>query len=463
MHGRVYTFLENNNSLNDLQFGFRSGRSCEHALLVAQNTLLESLSKKQISLLLLIDFSKAFDMVNHDILLHKLKHYGIRGIVNTWFKSYLSDRQQYVSIKGKVSSKRYLQYSVPQGSILGPLLFVIYINDMPNIYRNAKFILYADDANIIITGDSVDEIRHKFECLSGQLVDWVSHNELKLNVKKTNYMIFSRSRNLNLGSFIPKMAGIPIERKTVVRFLGVLLDYKLTWSDHIKAIRSKMSKYNGILYKLKHVLPLKARLLTFNSLVQSHVNYASLVWGSTHKSKIDTLFTAQKKAMRAVMPGWVNYFYKDGIYPTHTKGSFTTFKILTVHNVILKNMLIFLNKVNNFPTLLPVSVRQTISDQAPSLLTEIDHTSDWYSKYNCTPFNTSIFLKGPLLYTHIMSENPTLHNIRPHIFKKQVKSCILRIQKRGDSEEWDNSNSNFMLYNLPGARRSNRLLNNNDC
>ena len=108
-----------------------------------------------------------------------------------------------------------------------------------------------------------------------------------------------------------------------------------------------MSKYNGILYKLKHVLPLKARLLTFNSLVQSHVNYASLVWGSTHKSKIDTLFTAQKKAMRAVMPGWVNYFYKDGIHPTHTKASFTTFKILTVHNVILKNMLIFLDKVNN--------------------------------------------------------------------------------------------------------------------
>ena len=150
-----------------------------------QNEILASLSKKQISLLLFIDFSKAFDMVNHNILLDKLEHYGIRGIANTWFKSYLSNRQQYVSIKGKASSKQSLQYSVPQGSILGPLLFVIYINDMPNVTNIAKFVLYADDANIIITGDTIAEIETKFLELSSKLVDWVSHNELKLNTKKT--------------------------------------------------------------------------------------------------------------------------------------------------------------------------------------------------------------------------------------------------------------------------------------
>ena len=384
MHQRVYNFLEINSSLNDLQFGFRSGRSCEHALLVAQNEILASLSKKQISLLLLIDFSKAFDMVNHNILLDKLEHYGIRGIANTWFKSYLSNRQQYVSIKGKASRKQSLQYSVPQGSILGPLLFVIYINDMPNITNIAKFVLYADDANIIITGDTIAEIETKFLELSTKLVDWVSHNELKLNTKKTNYMLFSRSRNLHLGTFVPKIGGIPIERKTVARFLGVIIDDKLSWSHHITAIRSKMSKFIGILYKLKHTLPLKARLLTFNSLVQSHLNYASLVWGSTHKSKIDTLFTAQKKAMRAVMPGWVNYFYKEGRHPTHTKSSFKAFNILTVHNVILKNIMIFLNKINSCLSNIPESVRQTISPQAPSIDNDMlsDHTSDWYTKYN---------------------------------------------------------------------------------
>ena len=141
MHSRIYNFLQINNSLNDLQFGFRKTRSCEHALLVAQNELLAAMNKKQIAMLLLIDFSKAFDMVNHDILLYKMEHYGIRGIANKWFRSYLHDREQYVSVQGSYSDKQKLKYSVPQGSILGPLLFIIYINDMPNINQIAKFVL----------------------------------------------------------------------------------------------------------------------------------------------------------------------------------------------------------------------------------------------------------------------------------------------------------------------------------
>ena len=127
MHRRVVNFLEENNALYDMQYGFRSGRSCEHALLAANNEILSALGKKQIALLLLIDFSKAFDMVDHDIMIDKLEHYGIRGTANKWFKSYLSDRKQFVSIKGESSSKLPLKYSVPQGSILGPLLFIIII------------------------------------------------------------------------------------------------------------------------------------------------------------------------------------------------------------------------------------------------------------------------------------------------------------------------------------------------
>ena len=109
-----------------------------------------------------------------------------------------------------------------------------------------------------------------------------------------------------------------IERKPVARFLGVLIDEKLTWTYHIAALKAKMSRYIGTLYKLKNILPLKARLLTFDCLVQSHVNYCSLVWGMTNKSKIDQLFTAQKKAVRAIMPGYVNYYYNNGVTPTHT-------------------------------------------------------------------------------------------------------------------------------------------------
>lgn len=248
MHKRVSNFLENNNILYDMQYGFRSGRSCEHAILKAKNEILAALSKKQIAMLLLIDFSKAFDLVDHDILLEKLHNYGIRGIAHKWFQSYLHNREQFVNISGNHSTQQRLKYGVPQGSILGPLLFIIYINDIPNVSKLVKFILYADDANIIITGDSISEISEIYGELSRALSTWVGTNELVLNIKKTNYMLFSRSRDSSYSSFTPKFNNIPIERKTVARFLGVLIDEKLTWSAHIAAIKTKMSRYIGTMY-----------------------------------------------------------------------------------------------------------------------------------------------------------------------------------------------------------------------
>ena len=184
MYTRVYEFLSLNNILIDNQFGFRKGRSCEQALLTAQNEISISLSKKQISLLILIDFSKAFDMVDHDVLLEKLYRYGIRGIAHEWFKSYLKGRKQYVTINGKKSSTLDMLYGVPQGSILGPLLFILYINDIPNINKECTFILYADDANILISGQTIAEIEGKFNSLAKNLEIWVNTNGLALNLKK---------------------------------------------------------------------------------------------------------------------------------------------------------------------------------------------------------------------------------------------------------------------------------------
>ena len=147
-------------------------------------------------------------------------------------------------------------------------------------------------------------------------------------------MIFTRRRNLNIQSFIPKIANRPIEHKTVTRFLGVLVDDKFTWKQQIAALKLKMSRYIGIAYKLRSILPISARQKIFNSQVQCHLNYCSLVWGTSCKSNIDALFQTQKKAMRSIMPGHVNYYYKDGVCPSHPKPSFTELNILTVQNVI---------------------------------------------------------------------------------------------------------------------------------
>ena len=457
MHSRIINFLDSNHSLTESQYGFRAGRSCEHAILDAQNELSSALNKKQICLLLFIDFSKAFDTVNHEILLDKLEHYGIRGVANKWLKSYLADRTQYVQIEGFSSSIMSLKHGVPQGSILGPLLFVIYINDLPNISKIVKFILYADDANMIITGNNSHDIIQKFNELVSTLNSWVYENELLLNVKKTNYMIFTRKRVDDFCNITLKINNVPIERKNVTRFLGVLIDDKMSWKNHIAAIKTKMSRHIGIMYKLRHVLPTSARLQIYNSLIQSHLEYCSLIWGSSSKSNIDSLFTTQKKAVRSIMPGYVNHYYRDGVLPTHTKSAFTTYNILTVHNIILKNMFMFINRTQIFPSTLPLLVRQTISPSIPIPGTPPANHSDWYETYNTIPYNKTVYFKAPLLYYHFTTDNMHLNKINTqNAYKQNIKSCLLQIQSSGFENDWEETN--FMLTSIRGLRQSNRLL-----
>ena len=325
-----------------------------------------------------------------------MDHYGIRGIAKEWFRSYLSNRSQFVAINGTQSSHKPIIYGVPQGSILGPLLFVIYINDLPGISDLAKFILYADDANIIISGTSIAEITSHVNHITSLLVQWVAANGLALNLKKTCYMIFSKSK-IRLPDFNISIDNTTIERKSEARFLGVIVDERLTWSKHISALKTKMARYLGIMYKIKGQLPEKARLLIFQSLVQSHINFCSLVWGFASKTLIEGLFAKQKQGIRAVTSGYVNYKYKDGAPPAHTKPYFAKHDILTVHNVVVKNALTLMHKVRYMPSTLPKSIREIFPDNIPNHESTHETCSEWLSTYNSATFITSLFYKGPML------------------------------------------------------------------
>ena len=453
MHCRILKFLESNGSLSELQYGFRPGRSCEHALLNAQNSLLESLSKRQVSLLLLIDFSKAFDMVEHSILLKKLEHYGIRGVTLKWMESYLNDRKQYVSVNGSCSSVHNIKFGVPQGSILGPLLFIVYINDIPEISRFAKFILYADDANIILTDETVEGINRQLSILVNNLVEWVRSNGLALNLKKTKYMIFSRSRGIELPSPLV-ISNTAIERKKEARFLGVIIDESLSWSAHIKTVLSKMSRYVGIMYKIKKYLPVTARLQIFHSFVQSHINFCCLIWGFAAKSHIEAIFTKQKKGIRAIIPGYINYKFKDGKIPGHTKSAFTNYKILTIHGIITMNSLVFLRKARHFPSQLPPSMVTTISNESPVHGSTHETCENWLNLYNNNYYRNSLFYKGPLLLLSCNFEE----NLSPSsyltikAYKDNIKRVLISDQGSGSESEWQPDN--FPLYNIKGLRKS---------
>ena len=449
MNKRFVSFFEENNTIYENQYGFRPGRSCEHALLNAQQVLSNVLNKKQIGLLLLIDFSKAFDMVEHDILLAKLSNYGIRGIALDWIKSYLSNREQYVCFNGKKSTVANIKYGVPQGSILGPLLFIIYINDISNISDLATFILYADDVNIIITGHSEAEIRDQLTDLINKLVSWVDSNGLALNLKKTNYMLFSRKRNLESINF--KIKNLNIERKTEARFLGIIIDEKLDWSKHITALKSKMSRYLGVMYKIKFTIPLKARLQIYHSFIQSHLNYCSVVWGFSCNANIEKLLTLQKKGLRSVMPGYVTYFYKNGVMPTGTKSFFKKYNILTVQSVIAKNTLLYMIKITRFKFLLPKSIIKLIPNNSPNFDPLESVHKEWMDKYNTLNFRKTLFFKGPLLYNDFVKACPVLSA------KNCVKKFLLEYQSMGDPNVWESSNN--ILANISGPRRSERTAN----
>ena len=272
-------------------------------------------------------------------------------------------------------------------------------------------------------------------------------------------MIFSRQRSINDHGF--KLANVNIERKAETRFLGVIVDEKLTWAKHIAAVKAKMSRYFGVLYRIRRHLPTETRLQIFHSFVQSHLNYCSLIWGFAAKSHIDSIFTKQKAGIRAVMSGYVQFKFRDGQIPTHTKSTFYSWNILTVQGIIVKNALIFIHKTRNFPLALHESVRSTIHENAPSTSEcNYENSLDWLQIYQfgCPHYRRSIFFKGPLLsinidYINIVSP-ACLLSLNVH--KKSVHEFMLDQQNQGDPDEWPP----FMLNKINGLRKSNRLQNN---
>ena len=307
----------------------------------------------------------------------------------------------------------------------------------------------------MISANTIEEINDQLISLTTMLLNWVNSNGLVLNLDKTKYMIFSRSK-----VDLPRpliISNTPIERKTEARFLGVIMDESLNWSSHVKTVRSKMSRYVGIMYKIKKFLPLKVRLQIYHSFVQSHINFCSLVWGFSSKSNIEAIFTKQKIGMRAVIPGFINYKFKDGKIPGHTKAAFSEYQILTIHNLIALNAFMFIHKVRNFPNLLPLSMRNTISEESPDYGTiNEDNCHHWLEEHNNCIYRNSLFFKGPLLYVsddiYEKLSPKSLNSLNAYKFK--LRKVLLDVQSSGNQTEWQSEN--FLLHNIKGLRKSER-------
>ena len=300
MYRRLFRFLEVHNVLYSLQFGFQENHSIDHALVSLTEAIRNTLDNKRFGCGIFIDLQKAFDTVNHEILLSKLEHYGVRGCALEWFRSYLSDRKQYVSVNGSNSNLLSITCGVPQGSVLGPLLFLVYINDLPNASKKLNFYLFADDTNIYCESKDLSNLLKIVNKELRSIKRWLDANKPSLNIDKTNYIIFHSSyRNVPSDSTI-KIGKKQIKRVKFVKFLGLLLDEHLSWKYHLSELSKKLARTCGIFFKIRNLLPLDVLLCLYNALFLSFLQYGLIVWGQTFASYIDPIFKLQKKAVRAI-------------------------------------------------------------------------------------------------------------------------------------------------------------------
>ena len=326
-------FLNKFSLLNKNQYGFRPHRSTTQAILDNLNFIYENLDNDYTVISIFLDFSKAFDCIDHAILLRKLYQYGIRGIANDYFRSYLSDRTQYVCIENELSSTLPITHGVPQGSVLGPILFLLFINDFPHSSIFFKFTLFADDSNLLsIFKNSTPAMIHSTLQNNLQHVyKWLEINKIKVNVTKCKFMIFSYGRKTEIAPL--RFGDGEISETNEYKFLGVYLDNRLTFQSHINHIKNKISKSIGILYKLNNFLPPNILKTLYETLIKPYITYGIEAWHSAPNYILEKVRVLQKKSIRAIC---------SLAYNAHTNDHFKTLKLLKLDEIFTENISVFI-------------------------------------------------------------------------------------------------------------------------
>ena len=299
MANRILSFFNKHSLFSEKQFGFLKGRSTQDALLNFAENIYDALNAKSYNISVLIDLKSAFDTVNHSILLSKLELYGIRGHPLNWFKSYLCERKFFVSLSGSSSPDKTVNIGIPQGSILGPLLFIIYNNELPKVSNILSTTLFADDTNFSITSNSYDTMIFTLNEELDKIENWTAANRLTINTSKTELMIFT-NRQFVLDDMNVVLGGVSLEFNDHARFLGVIVDDKMSFKLHIQSINEKVSKHAGILYRIRNNLPLFAKIRYYNSFVIPYLTYNIIHWGNTNDSHLEPLFLTQKRIVRSI-------------------------------------------------------------------------------------------------------------------------------------------------------------------
>ena len=275
IYTRLLDFLNHHNVIRNKQFGFRQSRSTELAIFHALTYIYKHVDKNLKVAGLYFDLSKAFDTLNHGLLLSKLEAYGIRGTCLNLIKSYLTDRTQMVCInsggKNYFSETVKVEQGVPQGSILGPLLFILYVNDLINGFDAEMVCQYADDTSVLLLGLAMSDLSDGCSQASVKMAQWCEDNFLKLNTNKTGLLVFGK-RNIQ-ESLLVRLNNVSVPIVESVGFLGISLDSCLSWENHIEKLNLKLNSACAVIRRLRDVVSLNCIRIYYLAHIQSIINY----------------------------------------------------------------------------------------------------------------------------------------------------------------------------------------------
>lgn len=408
---RLVKYLEENQILSQYQHGFRANHSTETAILQFVNNIYKSLEDKLYVVGVFIDLSKAFDSINHNILIDKMQHIGIRGVPLQLFRSYLSNRSQSVSCNNVTSQFNSIFRGVPQGSVVGPILFLIYVNDIINASSKFKYTIYADDTNLLLTDKDITSLHSSIHTELKLINQWIKCNKLKLNVSKTNYILF---QNRSIKNILPplQLEGTTLNQVHHAKFLGVRIDENLNWKLHIDDISLRVSKVCGILYKIRHTLTTDALISIYYTLCYPHLTYCVPIWASTWPSFIKKLEVAQRKVIRCI--SFLGKF--DSV-----SSQFSSMKLLNFHSIHTYFSLLLIYKMLKFRT---NNIFQFVNS---SHVTRSNNVNLICPQFRTTLFKNCILYLGPKIFNALplnLKKIVTVDNFLS--YKKQIKEYLLK-------------------------------------
>ena len=304
-HVKLMSYLNQHQLLTQKQSGFRSGHSTETALTHMTDNWLHAINDGNIVGCILVDFRKAFDLVDHRLLIQKLKHYKVNDLSLSWFDSYLN-RTQQVTVNTSQSKAESIRSGVPQGSILGPLLFLIFINDLPLCLKDAvrSVDLYADDTTLYEIGFDKDILENNLQHALNLLNSWCLENGMIINIDKTKLMLISsrqKRQNMKDTNLTLAYENVDLRVTSCEKVLGVHIDDNLTWTSHFQHVSKKISTYLWLLSQIRSYLPIRHRMTFYNAYIKPHLEYCCVIWGNSFNSNMYRIEKLQRRACKLIL------------------------------------------------------------------------------------------------------------------------------------------------------------------